>query len=131
MRSLYIYYRVQPSQKPDLWVAVSDMQSALRGQMPGLAASLSEKIDTSVADRTGSAATTQPPLTWMETYHFNGHASTEAWERFEATLAQRVAGLPAGIEGPRHIERFERLSAPCLTPSPQTPASDNTAPRKD
>jgi hypothetical protein len=131
MRSLYIYYRVQPSQKPALWVAVSDMQSALRGQMPGLAASLSEKLDAPAQEGAESSSTTQHLLTWMETYHFNGHASTEAWERFEATLAQRAADLPTGIEGPRHIERFDRLSAPCLTPSPQTPASGDAAPRKD
>jgi len=121
MRSLYIYYRVQPERRQALWVAVSDMQSELRGQMPGLAASLSEKLD--AATPTPHTAPTGPaqspaPLTWMETYHFNGHASDEAWLRFEATLAQRVAQLPSGIEGPRHIERFTRLSAPCLTPSP-------------
>jgi hypothetical protein len=122
---------VQPNQKPSLWVAVSEMQMALRGQMPGLAASLSEKLEAYPADMAGGASSTHPLLTWMDTYHFNGHASTDAWQRFEATLTARAAQLPSGIEGPRHIERFERLSAPCLTPSPQTPPSVETAPRKD
>jgi hypothetical protein len=99
--------------------------------MPGLAASLSEKLDAPAQEGAGSSSNTQPLLTWMETYHFNGHASTDAWARFEATLAQHAAGLPTGIEGPRHIERFERLSAPCLTPSPPTPTGLETAPRKD
>jgi Domain of unknown function (DUF4936) len=125
MRSLYIYYRVQPAQKPELWLAVSDMQTALRGQMPGLAASLSQKLDTPPASEAPLGAAPQALLTWMETYHFNGHASTEAWERFELTLSQRAACLPAGIEGPRHVERFERLSAPCLTPSPTATNTDS------
>jgi hypothetical protein len=131
MRSLYIYYRVQPSQKPFLWVAVSDMQSTLRGQMPGLAASLSEKLEALPTDSAAVPPAVQPLLTWMETYHFNGHANTDAWQRFEATLTQHAAQLPPGIEGPRHIERFVRLSAPCLTASPETSSPIDPAPRKD
>lgn len=111
MRSLFIYYRVRPADRRALWLAVSEMQSGLRGEMPGLAASLSERIDEP------PTATTPPApahLTWMETYQFNGHASDEAWLRFENVLAQRTPQLPEGIEGVRHVERFVRLSAPCL-----------------
>lgn len=124
MRSLYIYYRVQPSERQPLWVAVSEMQSALRGEMPGLAASLSERVDAQLPAQ-GNAA--PPPLTWMETYHFNGHASDDAWHRFEAVLAQRTQQLPQGIEGPRHLERFVRISAPCWpSATPSLSESPNT-----
>jgi Domain of unknown function (DUF4936) len=113
MRSLFIYYRVRPLERQALWQAVSDMQSDLRGEMPGLAASLSERIDLAESSAHSQAS---PPLTWMETYQFNGHASDEAWLRFEAVLEQRAMALPEGVDGPRHVERFVRLSAPCLTP---------------
>lgn len=128
MRSLYIYYRVQPDQRHALWVAVSDMQSELRGQMPGLAASLSERLDALPTQPLTEEAQPSPPLTWMETYHFNGHASDDAWLRFEKRLSERAGQLPLGIDGPRHIERFVRLSAPCLAPLPEPL---NTASRKD
>ena len=117
MRSLYIYYRVQSSQRQALWSAVSEMQLALRGLMPGLAASLSEKLDGASRQNHEPAVPPAPLLTWMEIYQFNGHASDEAWQRFEQTLADHSAALPCGIEGPRHLERFMRLSAPCLTPA--------------
>ncbi len=117
MRSLFIYYRVRPADRQALWLAVSEMQSGLRGQMPGLAASLSERIDE-------PPTATNPPapahLTWMETYQFNGHASDDAWLRFENTLTQRTLQLPPGIEGVRHVERFVRLSAPCLSSAATT-----------
>lgn len=110
MRSLYIYFRVRPSERQLLWGAISDMQSAMRGEMPGLAASLSERID---AQDSGESPDAPALLTWMETYHFNGHASDDAWHHFEAVLAQRTHSLPQGIEGSRHMERFVRISAPC------------------
>jgi Domain of unknown function (DUF4936) len=119
MRSLFIYYRVRPADRQALWLAVSEMQSGLRGEMPGLAASLSERIEE-------PQTATNPPatahLTWMETYQFNGHASDEAWHRFENVLAERTLDLPVGIDGARHVERFVRLSAPCL-PSASTMTS--------
>lgn len=111
MRSLFIYYRVRPAVRQSLWLAVSEMQSGLRGEMPGLAASLSERIDD---PQTATNPQTPAHLTWMETYQFNGHASDDAWLRFENVLAQRALQLPEGIEGARHVERFVRLSAPCL-----------------
>lgn len=114
-----------------MWGAVSEMQSALRGQMPGLAASLSEKLDGPASGGSDDAPQPPPLLTWMETYHFNGHASDGAWQRFETTLTERALQLPKGIDGPRHIERFARLSTPCLTPSPETPSALDASPRKD
>jgi Domain of unknown function (DUF4936) len=125
MRSLFIYYRVRPADRQALWLAVSEMQSGLRGEMPGLAASLSERID---EPPTATAPQAPVPLTWMETYQFNGHASDEAWLRFENVLAQRTLQLPEGIEGARHVERFVRLSAPCL---PSAPATTTTSALKD
>ena len=121
MRSLFIYYRVQPAQRQALWLAVSEMQSGLRGDMPGLAASLSERMEVPEP-----ALNTAAPalLTWMETYHFNGHATQEAWLRFEEVLAQRTLLLPDGIEGTRHVERFVRLSAPCQPPNMASATKD-------
>ena len=127
MRSLFIYYRVCPADRQALWLAVSEMQSGLRGEMPGLAASLSERID---EPQTATTPQASALLTWMETYQFNGHASDEAWLRFENTLTQRTLQLPAGIDGVRHVERFVRLSAPCL-PSAATTTTVTTTVTKD
>jgi len=113
MRSLFIYYRVRPADRQALWLAVSEMQSGLRGEMPGLAASLSERIDEPQTDTTPPAPA---HLTWMETY--------------QNTLTQRTLQLPAGIEGVRHVERFVRLSAPCL-PSAATTTTVTTTATKD
>lgn len=99
MRSLYVYYRVLPTQCTPLWQAVTDMQLRLRSAMPGLAASLHQRLD-SASDQ---------PATWMETYHFNGHASDQAWQAFEAALGAQALLLPLGIDGARHLERFVRM----------------------
>lgn len=101
MLSLYIYYRVHPEHAAALQGAVHDMQARLRSAMPGLAASLHVREDTAA----GSA------LTWMEIYHFNGHADTRAWATFEDALATQAAQLPEGLIGVRQVERFRALSA--------------------
>ena len=103
MSTLYIYYRIQAAQSGALCLAVAGMQARLRAAMPGLAASLHQRCD-------AQAAGASP--TWMEVYHFNGHADERAWQAFEAALARQVATLPAGIDGVRHAERFTPLPLP-------------------
>ena len=98
MRSLYIYYRIQPAHEEALWQAVTGMQHRLRSRMPGLAAALHRRLD---------VGSTGLP-TWMEAYHFNGHASDHAWSNFESALLAQAATLPEGIEGERQLERFVR-----------------------
>lgn len=102
MRSLYVYYRILSAHEAPLWQAVTDMQHHLRSRMPGLAAALHRRLE---------PGTTGVP-TWMEVYHFNGHASDQAWSTFEAALLAQAATLPEGIEGERHLERFVRHDGP-------------------
>lgn len=101
MRSLYVYYKVEPAQADALREAVYRWHQGLRNDMPGLVAALHQRADTAVPG----------PLTWMETYHFNGHPSAQAWAAFEQLLEAQATGLPPGILGPRHVERFDRLHA--------------------
>lgn len=101
MISLYIYYKVNPDHSDALQGAVHAMQARLRSAMPGLAASLHVRVDASAE-----------ALTWMEIYHFNGHADTRAWAAFEEALAAQAAQLPAGMIGARQMERFRALPAP-------------------
>jgi len=105
MITLYIYYKVDPAQAHTLRDAVQGQQQRLRAAMPGLVASLHERL----ADRPGDA----PPdaLTWMETYAFNGHADDRAWQQLDEALEAAVQQLPTtAIHGARHVERFRRLS---------------------
>ena len=105
MITLYIYYKVDPAHAQSLRDAVQTQQQRLRAAMPGLVASLHERLP----DRAGDA----PPreLTWMETYAFNGHADDRAWQQLDAALETAVQALPASaILGARHVERFQRLS---------------------
>lgn len=105
MRSLYVYYKVNPGHAGTLREAVYRWHQGLRNDMPGLVAALHQRADTP------DARTADAPLTWMETYHFNGHPSAQAWDAFEQLLASQAGSLPEGIVGPRHVERFERLHA--------------------
>lgn len=99
MRSLYVYYRVDASQASALQSAIVQMQQTLRKAMPGLAAMLHQRV---LSDST--------PMTWMETYQFNGHANAQAWQMLSEHLQAQVAHLPAGITGERHIEWFDRIT---------------------
>ena len=105
MSALYIYYRVQPGREQVLADAIHGMQARLRAGMPGLAASLQHRIEWSSGQPTQS-----PGPTWMETYHFNGHADHRAWAAFEAALARELPTLPEGIDGTRQTECFSPLS---------------------
>jgi len=99
MKSLYVYYRVEEAQANALQAAIVQMQLTLRQAMPGLAAMLHQRV---LAE--GS------PMTWMETYQFNGHANAQAWQMLSDYLDAQVALLPAGIAGERHLEWFERIT---------------------
>lgn len=101
MRSLYIYYRVDASQSMVMQAAITQMQQTLRQAMPGLAASLHQR-----------APSNDTPMTWMEIYQFNGHANTQAWQKLTEHLQAQVTQLPAGIDGERHLEWFDRISRP-------------------
>ncbi len=102
MRSLYIYYRVETPKAQALWHAVTGMQQDMRNHMPGLAAALHQHLDAPAPDQ----------QTWMETYHFNGHPSDDAWLAFEVQLDVRARSLPAGVIGDRHVERFSKMDTP-------------------
>ena len=106
MSALYIYYRVQPGCEQVLATAIHQMQARLRAGMPGLAASLQQRTDLATGQ-----PTREPQATWMETYHFNGHADHRAWAVFEAALAKELPALPEGIDGARQTECFSPLAA--------------------
>jgi len=111
MNSLYVYYKVQASHAPALKTAVLRMQLSLRSAMPGLAASLHQRTHShalSHVDGTSTSTTGHDNATWMETYHFNGHADARAWQQLLDLMKQVVKQLPSGIEGERHEEWFTR-----------------------
>lgn len=113
MSALYIYYRVQPGREQVLAEAIRAMQARLRGAMPGLAASLLQRVELDSGQPTRS-----PQPTWMEAYHFNGHADQRAWASFHGALARELSTLPEGIDGDRHAEAFSPLpAAPIATSS--------------
>jgi Domain of unknown function (DUF4936) len=115
MQSLYIYYKVQPGQAPELLNAIVSMQQQLRAHMPGLAASVHQRANEPIVEM-GAAL-----HTWMEIYQFNGHADARAWAALDAALAARLPSLPAGIDGPRHAECFQTLSGAAHQPAPLHP----------
>jgi hypothetical protein len=97
MRSLYVYYKVNPDQFELLSPAILAMQARLRALMPGLAAHLWQR-----SDRADDSATP----TWMEVYQFNGHADDRAWAALDDAMMPLLDQLPAGIVGDRHREQF-------------------------
>lgn len=114
MTVLYVYYQVQSQQAEWLRPEVQRMQARLRGAMPGLSASLNRRVTPACQPHSVPAA--GDPLlsatqTWMEIYHFNGHADHRAWQGLVNALDVAVAQLPAGMEGDRHVEWFERIVA--------------------
>ena len=114
MTVLYVYYQVQSQQAEWLRPEVRRMQAKLRGAMPGLSASLNQRVPAACQPRTTPAAgdpLLAPTQTWMEIYHFNGHADHRAWQGLVDALDLAVAQLPAGMEGNRHVEWFERIVA--------------------
>jgi hypothetical protein len=119
MSALYIYYRVQPGREQVLAEAIRGMQARLRAAMPGLAASLLQRVELGSGQPTRS-----PQATWMEAYHFNGHADQRAWASFQAALTRELGTLPEGIEGERHAEAFSPLPA-------TAPAAGATSSRKE
>lgn len=114
MSALYIYYRVQPGREQVLAEAIRGMQARLRAAMPGLAASLLQRVELNSGQPTRS-----PQSTWMESYHFNGHADQRAWASFQGALARELDALPEGIDGERHAEAFSPLPAAGATSPPK------------
>jgi len=91
MRELFIYYRVRSMNVAAARVAVEQLHTALREQVPTLQARLLCRDELS-----------GEPQTWMETYTIDGGIGTDLQTRIEA---QAQALLPM-IEGPRHTEVF-------------------------
>ena len=96
MRELFIYYRVRSMNVATARVAVEQLQTALREQIPTLQARLLCRDERSAE-----------PQTWMETYAIAGGIGTDLQARIEA---QAQVLLPI-IDGPRHTEVF----APCAS----------------
>jgi Domain of unknown function (DUF4936) len=113
MNSLYVYYKVQCDQAPALQTAVVRMQSNLRSAMPGLAASLQHRTNGHAMPSVTQVSTSiagQVTYTWMEAYHFNGHADERAWQQLMERLQSAIKQLPPGIVDERHEEWFTRTT---------------------
>lgn len=99
-RSLYVYYRVDPSRLDAASLTLAAAQSALLADWPALQAERMQRDD-SPAGGTGDPA----PLTWMEVYRHPDGLS----EACLADLRQRLSGLPEGRLSDRHEELFVPL----------------------
>jgi len=96
---LYIYYRVRSVQTQALQAKLGAVQAMLQARF-GIAGKLKR--------RPGEQDGLQ---TWMEVYE---HLPSGREDDFNRTLEQALAdaGIPALLDGPRHVERFEDV-APC------------------
>ncbi len=94
-RALYVYYRVAAPQMAEAEARIRALQSQLMAQWPGLRARLLQRDE----------AKAVAEATWMETYE-HAEGVSDACER---GLAERVAALPQGLIGPRHVEVFGEL----------------------
>ncbi|KAF1037488.1 MAG: hypothetical protein GAK35_03902 [Herbaspirillum frisingense] len=94
---LYIYYRVSAAQAQQLHGKLKAVQAVLQGRF-GIAGRLKR--------RPGEQDGAQ---TWMEIYeHIPSDHEQEFGRALERALAD--AGIPALIDGPRHVERFEDVA---------------------
>ena len=97
MRELFVWYRVAPSRAEAAHAAVLAMQQALMAEHAGLAARLLVRRDEP-----------ESLQTWMETYACaaSAHGVDAVLER---SIRARAVSLAAVLEGPRHVEAFERM----------------------
>ena len=89
---VFVYYRIRAVDAALAIAAVTAFQARLRASMPGLAASLSRRVD----------ADAELP-TLMETYSRTGVAGND-WQR--DVEGQANEALAAWIVGARHVEVF-------------------------
>lgn len=97
MRELFVWYRVAPARVAAARAAVLAMQQALMAEHPGLAARLLVRRDDPEALQT-----------WMETYACTGSAPGVDGV-LEHSIRDRALSLTPVLDGPRHVEAFERL----------------------
>lgn len=88
MTDIYIYYRIHDGTQAAARAAVGRLFAALR-QTVGVTGALSQRAD--------------DPLTWMESY-----PQVHDWPAFESAHENTLtpSGLPAYVDGERHVERF-------------------------
>ncbi len=97
MRELFVWYRVAPVRAATARDAVLAMQQDLVAEHAGLNARLLVRRDEADAMQT-----------WMETYARTGSANgVDAV--LERSIRERALALDAVLDGPRHVEAFERL----------------------
>lgn len=98
---LYIYYRAADHQAQAVRCAVTDMQAALRQEIPGLRARLLRRCDAA-----------EGLDTWMETYSVSSASrgdgvSNVVKDALRSAIEQRAAVWAHLISGVRHVEVFE------------------------
>ena len=91
-RELYVYFKAPASHAAAVMSAVTDMQSRLRSEVPGLQARLLKRIDAANGLHT-----------WMETYT----SADGVGEALGSTIEQWAVAWSDLLEGPRHTEVFD------------------------
>ncbi|WP_050467625.1 DUF4936 family protein [Herbaspirillum chlorophenolicum] len=94
---LYIYYRVLPAQTQVLQARLKAVQAVLQTRFD---------VTVGIKRRPGEQDGKQ---TWMEIYERLPSGQEDDFSRaLEQALAE--AGIPALIDGPRHVEHFEDVA---------------------
>jgi hypothetical protein len=97
VRELFVWYRVAEAHAAEAETAVLSMQRALEAGHRGLVTGLLVRRDEPAGAQT-----------WMETYAC-ADAAGGIDANLEHSIAAHASSLDALIEGPRHVEAFERL----------------------
>jgi uncharacterized protein DUF4936 len=101
-RELFVWYRVRRDHIDEAGAIVGAMQGALRSAWPGLRTGWLVRDD-------GDAAAP----TWMETYardRVDAAGAGGIGGTLEAAIAAASQRLQPALDGPRHVEAFERRS---------------------
>jgi len=101
-RELFVWYRVRHERIDEAAAVVGAMQRDLRSAWPGL------RTGRLVRDDDDAAAPT-----WMETYARDAVDAAGASGidgALEAAIAAAAQRLQPALDGPRHVEAFERRS---------------------
>ena len=97
-RELYVYFHAPVDRAIEIDAAVRGMQQRLGSSFPGLKVALLRRPD----DGSGRH-------TWMEIYAWAGGRVDESTDdAFRQVLTREAAGWQHLLDGPRHLEVFER-----------------------
>lgn len=97
---LYVYFHAPVERASEVAAAIRAMQQRLCSTFPGLSVALLRRPD----DGSGRH-------TWMETYAWsNGQAHLTTHDELAQALATQASTWQHLLDGPRHLEVFERCA---------------------